>query len=72
MPDGKDTNRRLQEEIRERAEERKGCRGCPTPSGLTFALSDGSRHGGHFSATHALDELGELGPTHLFLNRRIA
>ncbi len=45
-------------EARDRARDRKGCRGCPTPCGWVFATDDGPRPG-HFSANRALGaELG--------------
>ena len=45
---------RLAHEARERAHERHGCRGCPTPCGWVFERSDGARQGARFGASQAL------------------
>jgi aldehyde:ferredoxin oxidoreductase len=44
----------LAREARERADERHGCRGCPTPCGWVFERSDGAKQGARFGASHAL------------------
>ncbi len=44
----------LAHEARMRADERHGCRGCPTPCGWVFERSDGARQGARFGASHAL------------------
>jgi len=44
----------LAQEAEERAVERGGCRGCPTPCGWVFERSDGGRRRAHFSASYAL------------------
>ncbi len=53
----------LAREARERALERKGCRGCPTPCGWVFERAGGVRQGARFGASYALGlqlGLGEL------------
>jgi len=44
----------LAAEARARADERHGCRGCPTPCGWVFERSDGARQGARFGASQAL------------------
>jgi aldehyde:ferredoxin oxidoreductase len=51
--------RRWHEDARERARERHGCRGCPTPCGWVFEREGGARQGARFGAGRALGpELG--------------
>jgi len=46
--------RALVDEARERARDRHGCRGCPTPCGWSFERPGGERQPARFGATHAL------------------
>jgi aldehyde:ferredoxin oxidoreductase len=57
----------LRSALAERRTGRAGCRGCPTPCGWTFEVTDRStraRQGARFSAVHALGQALGLEPEH--------